>query len=132
MDKIEELSKKVGENYVRISLGDTLIPVEIIKQSNKQFIANITKNPSQKDPLTGVTYDDRFLESDSDTIQCRYDKILQCDKNTYNQQIEFYMSLNELKNSKIIYFHDQRCHNKAVVENLNAQSGKTCVNLSYI
>lgn len=127
MDKIDELSKKV-----RISLGGTLIPTEIVKQTNDQYIENITKNLSKKDPLAAVTYDDRFLESDGNTIQCKYDKILQCDKNTYNQQIEFYMTLDEIKKSKTIYFHDQGCHTKAVVDNSNAQTGKACVNLSYM
>lgn len=105
-------------------------PILTSKNHNNTKNTNPIKAP-EKNILCAVTYNSSFLETDANTIHCQYDKFLVCDNSSFNEQIEKFMKLDEIKRTKTIYFHDKTCHNKAIVNNINAVNGEACVNLSY-
>lgn len=129
---MDQFLQRIRENYIYYAGVSVLIPAEVVDQTRDQYIKDVTQKPPEKNPLAAVTYNSKFLETDGNTARCTYDTHLECDNDSFNKQIEFYMKLDEVKKSKTIYFHDSRCHNKAIVDNHNGSMGEACVNLSYM
>lgn len=110
---------------------DRLFPPEFTNQVTETYIENIGKIVLEKNMLNAISYNAKFLETNDNTTRCTYDKYLVCDNNNFNDQIERFLQLDEIKRKKTIYFHDKFCHNIAVVDNNNAATGEVAVNLSY-